>query len=102
MDKRSFAIIIIITTIVSYLIIRKLFKIAPRYLVYASIGIFFGLIIGIMIAWPMSAFLGRFGVIVAPYVLGIIVMVFIEVFIFEGGKMFAVLRNRLREKRIRY
>ncbi len=85
MDKRSFAIIIIITTVVSYLFIRRYFKIAPRYFLYASLGIFLGLLIGVTIAWPMSAFLGRFGLITAPYVLGIILMVFVEFFILEGG-----------------
>ena len=85
MDKRSFAIIIILTTVVSYLFIRRYFKIAPRYFLYASVGIFLGLLAGITIAWPMSAFLGNFGIIVAPYILGMILMVFIEFFILEGG-----------------
>jgi len=97
MDKRSFSIIIIITTIISYLIIRKFFKIAPRYIFYAAIGIFIGLIIGITIAWPISQFLGRFGVIIAPYVLGLIVMIFIEIFIIEGGKIIKILRERFRK-----
>lgn len=84
MDKRSFAIIIILTTLVSYSFIRKYFKIAPRYLLYACFGIFFGLIIGITFAWPIAELLGEFGIIVAPYILGIILMVFIEFFIIEG------------------
>lgn len=87
MDKRSFAIIIIMTTVVSYLFIRRYFKIAPRYFLYASVGIFLGLIVGIAIAWPMSEFLGRFGVVIAPYILGVILMVFVEFFIIEGGPM---------------
>ena len=84
MDKRSFAIIIIITTLVSYMIIRKYFKIAPRYLAFGAAGIVVGLTIAISIAWPLAAFAGQFGVIVAPYILGMVLMIFIEFFIVEG------------------
>jgi len=98
-DKRSFSIIIIITTILSYLIIRKFFKIAPRYLIYAAIGILAGLIIGITIAWPLSEFFGNFGVIIAPYILGLILMVFIELFIIEGVRFWECARERLKDKK---
>ena len=94
MDKRSFAIIIILVTLISYFIIRKYFKIAPRYLLYGCLGIFFGLIAGILVAWPISRLFGEFGTIIAPYVLGIILMVFIEFFIIEGIKMFSYLKEK--------
>ena len=94
LDKRTFAIIITITTVVSYLMIRRFFKIAPRFLLYASLGIILGLVAGIVIAWPMSKLLGEFGVVVAPYVLGIILLVFIEFFIIEGKEIFRRIANR--------
>lgn len=87
LDQRTFAIIIVITTVISYLIIRKFFKIAPRFLLYASLGILAGLVAGIAIAWPISKLLGEFGIVVAPYVLGIILLVFVEFFIIEGKEI---------------
>uniref|UniRef100_A0A7C4R5L8 PIN domain nuclease n=1 Tax=candidate division CPR3 bacterium TaxID=2268181 RepID=A0A7C4R5L8_UNCC3 len=96
LDKRTFAIIIIITTVVSYFIIRKFFKIAPRYLAYAVIGIFLGLIVGITIAWPMSTLLGKFGMIVSPYVLGIILLIFVEAFIIEGRDIVRAIVNKYK------
>jgi len=83
-DTKTFAIIVILTTIISYLIIRKFFKIAPRYLVYGSLGIFMGLVMGVLFTWPLSKIFGQYGVIVAPYILGIILMVSIEAFVIEG------------------
>lgn len=94
LDKRSFAIIIIITTLVSYIIIRKFFSIAPRYLLYGILGIFIGLIIGTSIAWPMAKLLGEIGVVVAPYALGIILLVFIEFFIVEGPKIISNIKKK--------
>lgn len=94
MDKRSFAIIIIITTIISYLIIRKFFKIAPRYLMYGIFGIIVGLSIGIIIAWPLSQFLGEFGAVVSPYILGLILMIFVEFFILEGKNILVFIQKR--------
>lgn len=84
MDLRSFAIIIILTTIISYLFIRRYFKIAPRYIVYACLGIILGLFVGVVFALPIKVFLGELGIVVAPYVMGIVLMVFIEFFIIEG------------------
>ena len=56
----------------------------PKYLIYAAIGIFFGMIIGVFIGWPTAALLGAYGIVIAPYVMGIVLMVFIEFFIMEG------------------
>jgi hypothetical protein len=97
-DKRSFAIIIILTTVISYLIIRKFFKIAPRYLMYGILGIFAGLSVGIAVAWPMSEFLGQFGTIVSPYVLGLILMVFVEFFIIEGKNILTFAQGYFQKK----
>ena len=96
MDTKTFAIIIILTTIISYLIIRKLFKIAPKYLVYGALGIFMGLVIGGLIDWPIAKLTGQFGVIVAPYILGIILMVSIEAFIIEGKNILVYLAGRYK------
>ena len=57
----------------------------PKYLLYAVVGIFFGLIIGAGITWPASLFFGRYGYVVAPYIMGIVLMVLIEYFIIEGA-----------------
>jgi len=98
MDQRSFAIIIVLTTIISYLIIRKFFKIAPRYLMYGILGVVTGITIGTIIAWPLSALLGQFGVIVAPYILGLILLVFVEFFIIEGKSILVFLQNQLQRR----
>jgi hypothetical protein len=98
MDQRSFAIIIIITTIISYLIIRKFFSIAPRYILYGILGLVIGLTVSITIAWPVSAFLGQFGTIVAPYILGLILMVFIELFIVEGKNILIFIQEHFPKK----
>ena len=95
MDQKTFAIIIILTTVISYIVIRKFFRIAPRFMMYAVLGIFVGLVIGTSIAWPISKLLGEFGMIVAPYILGIITLVFIEFFIIEGKNILVFVRNRL-------
>ena len=102
LDKRSFAIIIIITTLISYLIIRKFFKIAPRYLMYGMLGIFIGLAIGVSVAWPVSKILGEYGVIVSPYILGIILLVFIEFFIIEGQAILERFRQKAKDDRFLY
>ena len=94
LDKRTFAIIIMLTTVISYLVIRKFFKIAPRYLLYGILGICVGLAVGISIAWPASKLLGEFGIIVAPYILGIILMIFIEIFIVEGKNILEKTRQK--------
>ncbi len=99
LDKRTFSIIIILTTVISYLIIRKFFKIAPRYLLYGGIGIFIGLSVGITIALPISAFLGHFGIIVAPYILGVILMVGVEICVVEGGRMIDEIKKKLHDSR---
>mgnify|MGYP001576206190 CR=1 FL=1 len=98
MDIKTFAIIILITTIVSYIIIRKFFKIAPRFLMYGILGMVAGVVIGTSIAWPMSALLGQFGVVTAPYILGLILIIFIEFFIIEGKRIieFAIQRYGAR------
>lgn len=98
MDKQSFAMIIVLTTIISYLIIRKFFKIAPRYLMYGILGVVAGLSIGIVIAWPMAEFLGQFGTIVSPYVLGLILMVFVEFFILEGKNVLIFIQDRFQKR----
>lgn len=98
MDQKSFAIIIALTTIVSYLIIRKFFKIAPRYLMYGILGVIIGIVAGIVIAWPFSAFLGQFGIIVAPYILGLILLVFVEFFIIEGKYIFVLVQRRFSRR----
>lgn len=57
---------------------------------------------GTSIAWPLSAWFGNFGLVVAPYVLGIILMVFIEFFIWEGGPIMNLIVKEwrfLRKKR---
>lgn len=98
MDQKSFAIIIALTTIVSYLIIRKFFKIAPRYLLYGILGVVVGITIGTIIAWPLSALLGQFGLIVAPYILGLILLVFVEFFIIEGKNILIFIQNRMQRR----
>ncbi|MDD5731882.1 MAG: hypothetical protein PHU42_03260 [Patescibacteria group bacterium] len=98
MDKQTFAIIIILTTVISYLIIRKFFSIAPRYIMYGILGLVVGLTISITIAWPISAFFGQFGTIVAPYILGLILMVFVELFIVEGRNIIIVLQERFQKR----
>jgi len=97
LDKRTFAMIIMITTVISYLVIRKFFKIAPRYLLYGVLGIFAGLAIGVSVAWPASKLLGEFGIVIAPYILGIILMVFVEFFIIDGKKL---VKKILEEKKV--
>jgi len=54
---------------------------------YASLGIVLGLFAGTLIAWPLATFLGRFGVVVAPYLLGIVLLFFVEAFIIEGPEI---------------
>jgi len=98
MDQKSFAIIIILTTIVSYLIIRKFFKIAPKYLMYGILGVVVGIIIGALIAWPFSVLFGQFGIIVSPYILGLILMVFVEFFIIEGKGILIFLQSQLQKR----
>jgi len=97
LDKRTFAIIIILTTLISYLVIRKFFKIAPRYLLYGVVGALAGMVVGVSIAWPASKILGELGIIIAPYILGIILMVFIEIFIIEGKVILEKVRERVEE-----
>ena len=96
MDKINFVVIIIMTTIISYVFIRRYFKMDPKYLIYASVGIFFGLIIGISIGWPFAMLLGAYGIVVAPYIMGIVLMVFIEFFIIEGRNI--LIKRRLLKK----
>jgi len=98
MDKQTFAMIIILTTIVSYLIIRKFFRIAPRYIMYGILGLVAGIAVGVSIAWPMSAFLGQFGTIVAPYILGLILMIFVEFFVIEGKNILVFIQDRLQKR----
>ena len=97
MDTKSFAIIIVLTTVISYLIIRKFFKIAPRYLMYGILGVVAGLFVGIAIAWPTSKLLGEFGSIVAPYILGLILMVFVEFFIIEGKNILIFIQEHFQK-----
>ena len=94
LDQKTFAIIIALTTIISYLIIRKFFKIAPRYLLYGVLGLIVGLSVGVSIAWPASKILSDFGIIVSPYILGIILMVFVEIFIVEGKTIIEKVREK--------
>jgi len=98
LDQRSFAIIIILTTLISYLIIRKFFKIAPKYLMYGILGVIIGLCVGIVVAWPISAFLGQFGAVVSPYILGLILMVFVEFFIVEGKNILVFVHGHFQKK----
>lgn len=58
---------------------------------YGILGIVAGLAVGIAIAWPMSAFLGQFGFVIAPYILGLILIIFIEFFIIEGKRIIELL-----------
>lgn len=94
LDQKTFAIIVIITTVVSYFVIRNFFKIAPRFMVYAVFGILLGLVAGVILAWPLSKFFGQMGIVVAPYVMGIVVMVFVEFFIIEGRNIFRALADK--------
>ena len=96
MDLQSFAIIITMTTIVSYIIIRRYFKISPKYIGYAALGLVGGLLIGTIIAWPASRLFGEMGAVSAPYILGIILMIFIEAFIIDGKDIIKYLKHALR------
>lgn len=95
MDKRTFVIIIVLTTVISYLVIRKYFKISPRYFLYAMTGLVVGLLIGTSIAWPLASILGDYGIVVAPYVLGIILLISVEFFIIWGKKIFDQIRENI-------
>lgn len=59
-------------------------------------GIFFGLIISISITWPLKYALGAYGAVIAPYIMGIILMIFIEYFIITGVGFF----ERIKSKKI--
>lgn len=98
LDISSFAIIVGITTVISYIFIRRYFNIAPRYMLFASIGLMVGLTVGAAISWPLSRFFGEFGLIIAPYVLGLVVLFFTELFILEGKNIVKNARKKIDEE----
>jgi hypothetical protein len=96
MDLKSFAIIITLTTVISYILIRKYFKISPKYIGYGAIGILAGLVAGLIISWPSSKLFGEIGVISAPYIMGIILLIFIEAFIVDGKDILKYIKNYIK------
>ncbi len=67
----------------------------PKYLTYAVIGIFFGLIFGLTVGWPAPAILGAYGMVIAPYIMGIVLMGFVEFFIIDGGGILKYLKKKI-------
>ena len=63
-------------------------------MLYAIFGIILGLVIGVSVAWPISKLLGELGLVVAPYILGVAIIIFIEFFVIEGKNIFNKLAGK--------